>query len=103
MKKKDLYSDMNWNISARLAELRKESYQHLSSLPKYSDEARSFEKWRYTLSVWQKQKEEGMVQIVVQAYYRGIFGWGTMMADGFRIQKIGIIREVPQEERYQLT
>ncbi len=103
MKKKELYSDMKLSIATRLVELRKEPYSHLSALPKYSDEERSFGKWRYTLAVWQEQKTDDLVQIVVQAYYQWMFGIGTMMADGFRIQKSGVILEVPQEERYEFT
>jgi len=103
MKKKELYADMQSSIAARLAELRQRDFSVLAELPKYADETHQFGKWEYTLAVWCDRKSEDMTQIVVQAYYHWMLGIGTMLADGFRIQKDGRIVEVPQDERYEFT
>jgi len=103
MKKKELYADMQSKIAARLAELRQRDFSTLAGLPKYGDEAKQFGKWNYTLATWCDRKSEDLLQIVVQAYYHWMLGIGTMMADGFRIQKNGMILEVPQGERYEFT
>jgi hypothetical protein len=98
MKKKQLYDDMQLKIAARLTDLRQKDFSSLAEFPKYTDEAHQFGRWKYTLAVWCDRKSESLIQVVAQAYYHWILGIGTMMADGFRIQKDGSIVELPQEE-----
>lgn len=103
MKKKELYTDMQASINARLAELRRCTFSDLAVMPEYSDSPREFGKWKYTLATWRDRKSDDLVQIVVQAYYHWMFGIGTMLADGFRINGTGTIVEVSQDERYEFT
>ena len=103
MKRKELYADMQAKIDARLAELRQYSFSDLTEMPEYFDDPHMFGKWKYTIATWRDRKSDNLVQIVVQAYCPWILGIGTMMADGFRMQRDGMIVEVPQDERYEFT
>ena len=103
MKRKELYADMQAKIDARLAELRQHFFSDLAELPEYSDNPHKFGKWEYTIATWRDRKSDDLIQIMVQAYCPWILGIGTMMADGFRMQRDGMIVEVPQDERYEFT
>ena len=94
---------MKANIESRIAELRYQSFTDLATLPEYSDSQRAYGKWTYTLATWRDQKSPDLVQIVVQAYYHWMLGIGTMMADGFRIQRDGTVIDLPQDVRYEFT
>ncbi len=94
---------MQARIDSRVAELRQHSLADLSALPEYSDEPHQFKMWKYTLATYRHRKSDDLLQIFVQAYYHWSFGIGTMMADGFRIKRDGMIIEVPQNERYEFT
>jgi len=93
-------------LNNRISEIKQYSLSEILAMPAYSDkEIANINTKSFTLATWKNQRDDGNVEIIVQAYYAGwcyrLFGAGTMMADGFLIDSQGKILPLPDEIRWE--
>jgi len=99
--KSNLVTAMERYLSDQLEKIKQMSLSEIIQLPEYSSKDIKIDKKRFTLATWKKQRTDGIIQIVVQAYYHKFLGIGIMQAEGFFVDSQGNFLPLPEEIRLE--
>jgi hypothetical protein len=90
-------------LKKRIEEIKQLPFLEIKGMPSYSDEEVEINNKLCTLAIWKNQRDDGMIEVVVQVYYTGLayrlFGAGMMTADGFLLSDAGRFLKLPEEVR----
>ena len=90
-------------IESRLSSLKLKPFSELLDLVPCQSEKVNCNGKTLTLSVWKDQVSDDEIRVVVQIYRHLFMGIGRMAADGFRIDKNGTWKKLPQVELYEFS
>jgi hypothetical protein len=100
-----LAKGMEDSIQKRIEEIKKMPLPEIRNLLSFLSEEVKIENKTFTLAVWKNQRADGIIEIIVQAYYTGLayklIGAGMIAADGFLIDDNGKILKLPNEIRWE--
>ena len=92
-------------LRERLEQIKQIPVSEIKKMPSYSDEEVKINDKLCTLAIWKNERDDGMIEVVVQIYYTGwgyrFFGAGMMTADGFLINTDGEFLKLPDEIRWE--
>lgn len=92
---------MNNLIESRLSELKKKSFLALLELENYQAEKVVEDGKNVTVAIWKDVVGENELRIVVQTYRHWFLGIGKMDAEGFKVNKSGVVIDLKKEEIYE--